>query len=277
MHGVEAHPEFARGEQVANGAEVEQLLHQLGVVGDGIDHLDGHPAKGGLAQPVDLDIVCFEDGVRGYFPGMGEDRLGDLFRRRTAVGSVVFDAEVLVRTTGIMAGRQDDPPERLVLADDTGRRRRRQDTALAHQDPAETVGRRHPEDDLNGFVVVVAAIAAENQRLATIAFEGIENRLNEILQVVRLLENLHFLTKPGGSRLLTPERFCLNSLDSHLEIPLWPRITRECRPENYQEVSCFASREHILPQLKYNFKINGLAVQSGAPPSRVAKMWFSFA
>jgi hypothetical protein len=41
LHAVEAHREAA-AEQLADGVEVEQALHQLGVVGDRVDHLHLH-------------------------------------------------------------------------------------------------------------------------------------------------------------------------------------------------------------------------------------------
>ena len=65
-----------------------------------------------------------------------------------------------------MAGRQDDAAERLVLADDVGGGRRRQDAALPDQHRAEAIGRGHADRDLDDLAVVVAAVAADHQRLA---------------------------------------------------------------------------------------------------------------
>ena len=41
VHGVEAHAEAAARQQRPNGGEVEERLHERGVVGDGVDDLHG--------------------------------------------------------------------------------------------------------------------------------------------------------------------------------------------------------------------------------------------
>ena len=101
-------------EQRRDALEIEQLRHQLLVVGDRIDDLDRGIAEPGLAQS--------SRGRGPPRPGSGThriccvraiDRLGDLLGRRPAVPDVVLDAEVAVRAAGIVAGRQDQPAERL--------------------------------------------------------------------------------------------------------------------------------------------------------------------
>ena len=53
---------------------------------------------------------------------------------------------------------------------------------------------------------MIAAIAADHQRGPAQAFERVEHRLHEVLQVVRLLEDLDFLAQAGGARALILER-----------------------------------------------------------------------
>ena len=121
VHGVERHAEAAL-EHRADRVEIEQRLHQFGIVGDRIDHLDRHAARLDGADRVEVDRADVGDLVARDRLGAGEDRVGDLFRRRAAIADIVLDAEILVRAAGIVAGRQDDAAEGLVFADDIARR-----------------------------------------------------------------------------------------------------------------------------------------------------------
>ncbi len=56
VHRVEQHAEPAAGEQRAQGVEVEQSLHERGVVRDGIDHLHAHVAQRVLAVAVERHV-----------------------------------------------------------------------------------------------------------------------------------------------------------------------------------------------------------------------------
>ncbi len=121
---VEHHAELsalvAAAEQRADLVEVEQAFHQLGIVGDRIDDLDRHAFQLGRAQPVEVDIRRFHRAVFGDLAGPLEYRVGDPLRRRAAVAGIVLDAEIAVGAALVVAGRQDDAAERLVLADDVG-------------------------------------------------------------------------------------------------------------------------------------------------------------
>ena len=61
--------------------------------------------------------------------------------------------------------------------------------SLPDHHPAEAIGRRHADRHLHHLRVVVAAVAADHQRLARKAFERIEDRLDEVLGIMRLLED----------------------------------------------------------------------------------------
>jgi hypothetical protein len=65
----------------------------------------------------------------------------------------------------------------------------RQDAALPHQHAAYAVGSRHPENDLDRLAVVVAPVAAQHQRAAGGRGDGVEHRLDEVLQISRRLEH----------------------------------------------------------------------------------------
>src|SRR5690606_42119813 len=57
---------------------------------------------------------------------------------------------------------------------------------------------------------------ADHQRLAAIARHRVEDRLDEILDVVLLLEDRHLLAKAGGPWLLVCVRCCFYYLDHPL-------------------------------------------------------------
>ena len=214
-HGVEAHA-VAGGEPGAHGVEVEELLHQLGVVGDRVDHLDRHAAERARAERVEVDVLArVFDAVLGNLQAARVDRLGELLRGGAAVRCVVFDAEVALRPARVVAGRQDQAPERGAAADDGAHRRRRQQPAAAHQHLGKAVGRRHAQDGAHRDAVVEAAVAAQHQGLALVPGQGVEHRLDEVLEVVRLLEDGDLLAQSGGAGALAGEGAGGDGLDAH--------------------------------------------------------------
>ncbi len=186
--------------------EIEQALHQLGVVLHRVDHLDRHAAGLDRANAREVDVADIGDLVFADLLGVGEDGVGDLFRRRAAIADIVFYAEILVRTAGIVAGRQHQAAKGLVFADDVGGRRRGQNTVLADHHLAETVGGGHGDRLLDHLEIEVAAVAADHQRLALKPFQRVEHRLDEVFRVVLLFEHRHFLAQAGCAGLLVGSR-----------------------------------------------------------------------
>ena len=205
VHGVEAHAE-AGSEQRADGVEVEQRAHQRGVIGDGVDDLDARAFDPHLAERVEIDIRRVDRLVGRNGLGVGENRVGDLLGRRAAVADIVLDAEIALRAAGIVAGGEDDPAVGADRADQRRDRRRRQDAALADDDAAEAVGDGDAHDGLDRLAIVIAPVAAGHQRLAGKAFERIEDRLDEVLDVVRLPEHRRLLAQARGAGLLVEIR-----------------------------------------------------------------------
>jgi hypothetical protein len=212
MHRIEAHAESA-GEHVADHVEIEKLLHQRLVVGDRIEDLDTHAVELAGPDPVERDIGRIGDQVAFDLLGFGEDRFGDLLGRRPSIGDVVLDAEIAVGSAGIVARRKHDAAEGLVLADDIGGGGRREEPALSDQHAPEAIGRRHLDRGLDHFAIMEAPVAANHQRLALEAFERIEDRLDEVLGIVLLLEGRHFLAQAGSAGLLVGEGLRGDSLD----------------------------------------------------------------
>jgi hypothetical protein len=78
-------------------------------------------------------------------------------------------------------------------------------SALADDHPAEAIGRRHADRRLDHGAVVVAAVAADHQRLPLAPVQHVEHGLDEILGIMRLLEDLDLLAQAGGAGLLIVE------------------------------------------------------------------------
>ena len=201
VHGVEAHTE-TRLEQGAQRVEVEQALHQLGIIGHGVDDFDLDAANFEGAQLVEIDRIDIGDLVGRDHLAAGIDRIRQLLGRWAAIFGIVLDAEILMRAAGIVACRQDEATESLALADQVGGGGRRQDAALPHHHATEAVGDRHGDHLLDHLAIVEAAVAADDQRLASETLERIEHRLNEVLDIVRLLEDGHLLAQARRARLL---------------------------------------------------------------------------
>ena len=83
------------------------------------------------------------------------------------------------------------------------------------QHPAEAVGRGHPDHLLDDLAVVVAAVAADHEGLALEALEAVEDRLDEVLDIVRLLEHRDLLAQARGAGLLVGERLGRDRDDRH--------------------------------------------------------------
>ncbi len=218
VHGVEGHAEAA-GKERADGVEVEEGLHQRRVVVHRIDHVDAHAAVGLEADLVEVEVGGDQDAVFVDHPRAREDRLGDALWRGTAIPDVVLDAEVLGRPAGIMAGRQDDATEGAAVADEVARGRGREEAALPDQHPAEAVGGGHLQGDLDDLAVEVAPVAADHQRLALEALEAVEDRLDEVLHVVGLLEMRHLLAQARSAGLLVQIGGGGDGLDVHALLP----------------------------------------------------------
>ena len=221
MHRVKTHFE-AGGEQSADRVEVEQRLHQRRIFGDGVDDGDLGALDPGHADRIEIDDGRIGDSVMVDRLGVHKHRVGDFLRRGSAVADIVFDAEVAVRAAGIVACRQDDPAIGGASANEAGHRRRREDAALADNDMAKAVGGGDLDDLLDRFAVVIAPVAADDQNLASETLQRVENRLHEVLDIVRLLEDRHLLAQAGGARLLVGIRRGFDGAD-HLErsLPAW--------------------------------------------------------
>ena len=89
VHGVEAHAEDSGVEELMYGIEVEEGLHQLGVVGHWVDDLDGHPIDLKCSDPIEVHVrgvngeIAVDPG--GAYIDGARHALGELWRDRPVV------------------------------------------------------------------------------------------------------------------------------------------------------------------------------------------------
>mmetsp|Transcript_12216 Transcript_12216/g.32856 ORF Transcript_12216/g.32856 Transcript_12216/m.32856 type:complete len:553 (+) Transcript_12216:728-2386(+) len=212
VHGVVHEREVRACDELLDGLEVEDLAEQGHVIVGTVKHVHtdlvvDHVAAG----PLDVDVgePCANLVLADRF-GVGEDGLCDLLRGRAAVLAVELDAEVLVQAARVVRGGQDETAEgheaALAVPNDGTCRRGAQQAVIADPDVLHAIPHRHLDDDLDGLVVPVAAIATHHQRATleadAIRLEGIEGALHEVLQVVFLHEDLRLLAEAGGAGLL---------------------------------------------------------------------------
>jgi hypothetical protein len=108
VHGIEPHAEAVRLDQCAHGREIEQRVHQVGVVGDRVHDLDLHLAELLVAHMIDIHVRRPCDPVVCDLEAGRVDGAGDRLRCRPAVGDVELDAEIALRTARVVAGREND-------------------------------------------------------------------------------------------------------------------------------------------------------------------------
>ena len=206
MHRVKTHTKHARVEQLMNAVKIENMLHQIGIICNGVDDADLHRVEGDLAQGVDIDIVALQCLILTDAAGVLEDRFGHCLWGGPTVGSIELDAEILIGSGRIVTGGEDDAALGLIFTDHAGGGGCRQQSSLTNDDLADAVGGRHTQDGLYRRPVVIAAIAANHQRSALQIGAAVEDRLDEILKIVRLLEAFDLLTQSGGAGALIGER-----------------------------------------------------------------------
>src|SRR5690606_17767136 len=203
--GIETHAEAAARQQAADEPEVEQSLHQGGIVRHGIDDLDLQRA--GLLRPeaIEVRLRNVRRAELRQRRRRAPDRLGQRLGCLAAVGRVELDAEVAVRPARIVAGRQEEAAGGAVQPDQVRRGGRRQQAVAADDDPRDAVARGDAEQHAERLAIPVAAVTAGNERRARKAAGGIEDRLEEIFQVMRLAEDADFLAQAGGAGTLVRE------------------------------------------------------------------------
>mmetsp|Transcript_18911 Transcript_18911/g.58270 ORF Transcript_18911/g.58270 Transcript_18911/m.58270 type:complete len:443 (-) Transcript_18911:1492-2820(-) len=223
VHRVEDEGKVGSGEQRRlEDVEVENCFEKIQVRRDGVD--DGHADDAGLVGGLDdhvlhrrrvhgREVLAALDGRDGR--RVRVDQIRQLFGRRAAVLAVVLDAKVLLGAARVVRGRQQEGaeallPGRAALADDGGDGRSGRDAVLGEPDAAHAVRGGDLHDDLGGDVVVVAPVAADEERhvlqICAGRFQGRERRLDEVVQVEAVREDFRFFPQTRRSGLLARDR-----------------------------------------------------------------------
>ena len=188
--------------------EVEDAFHQLRVGSSGVDHV--HQQVAVLLVLAQLGQVqlreVLDDLVGGQLLGLLPDLVCDRFWGWSTVGQVVLDTEIVGWTTWIVRSGQDDTTGALfvVRSDDVGGSWRGEDTVVADNEFANAVGGANGSDQLDDFVVIVAAIATNDQSGALGTFwDGFHDGLDEVFGVVGLFhEDLGLLSQARSAWFL---------------------------------------------------------------------------
>src|SRR6185503_1985161 len=93
-----------------------------------------------------------------------------------------------------------------MFANDMGGRRRGEESLASEQHTADAIRRGHPQHRLDDLSVVIAAITTEDERSAPVIPQDVENGLEEVFDIVRLLELSHLLAQAGSAGPLTRDR-----------------------------------------------------------------------
>ena len=141
-------------------------------------------------------MLILDDFILGDGLGVLVNFVRDVLRSGATVRHVVFDTKVVVWSTGVMRGGQEDTTIGLVLPDDVRRGGGRENPVGADDKLGHIVRGGDPDDDLNGLRGEITTIAT-NHQCESFWLDGIENGLHEVLRVV--LSNVNGHQRPAGS------------------------------------------------------------------------------
>ena len=210
----------ARFEEVSKQIEVKNLSHQLKVILNRVDDLHSERVTSSvdvgkieLANGVDATLKVWTNVVLADLSAERVDLVSELSWSWTAIRAVELDTKVGVWTARVVAGGQNDSSICLVLANGARDGRRAHDAILGNNDLADLlVGSAQLQDLGDTFSAKESAITAYDDgdlvsaRLRSELFvDGIEERLNEILHIVGLLEVFGALSETAGASLLVLE------------------------------------------------------------------------
>ena len=210
-HAVHPHPEPGAKHRPDRG-KIEQAFHQRRIIGHRVHHIHHHRPQHLPPDPGQIDILRLDHLVFGNHLGAFKHRLGHRLWCRTTVRHVELHPEILIRPTGVVAGRHDDAAVGLVQPDQVRRRRGGQQRPLPHDHPRRAIGGSHPQDHLRRPVIEIAPVAAQHETLACCP-NHIENRLDKVLQIMPPHEHRGLLAQTRGAGFLPVDRLGGNCVD----------------------------------------------------------------
>ncbi len=108
MHRIDTHCESRRSDEVADTIEVENRLHQRRIITNRVHDPDLHSTHLAKSLAVEIHIGQIGNAIRPQLAAARKYRIGKTVRCRTAVTDVVLDAEIALRSPGVVACRQHD-------------------------------------------------------------------------------------------------------------------------------------------------------------------------
>ena len=124
-----------------------------------------------------------DDFILGDCFGLVEDLVRDILRSGATVRHVVFDTKVIVWSTGVVRGSQEDTTVGLVLPDDIRRGGGRENSVSADDKLGHIVRGGDLDDDLDGLRREITTITTNHER-ESLWLDRIENGLHKVLRVV---------------------------------------------------------------------------------------------
>jgi hypothetical protein len=125
-----------------------------------------------------IEILVLRDRL-----GLFKDFVCDTFGCRATVLHVVLDTKVIVGSTGVVAGGEEDATIRLALADQVGPSGRGENTVLADDELLDAVSGTDLENRLHGLLHEEPAVTADDEGVGD-GVKSIEDCLNEVLGIV---------------------------------------------------------------------------------------------
>mmetsp|Transcript_5870 Transcript_5870/g.14695 ORF Transcript_5870/g.14695 Transcript_5870/m.14695 type:complete len:275 (-) Transcript_5870:159-983(-) len=226
VHRIICHGEVITIKQCLDGVEVKDGLQQIHMIlGRRNDLNDNRAASivrfnGGRSSLSDINLreVC-ADLVALDRRSVSICCLHEVFGSGATVLCVVLDAKILLWASRVVAGSEDESAKRLLphrtTFTDGGRDGRgREQSILANPETLHAIGDTHPDDRLDGLIVVVTPVSSDQKsalrHIGTSRNNSIKYRLDEVVEVVLRHELLGLLTEARSSWLLTADGSRLN-------------------------------------------------------------------
>ena len=188
---------MASKQPFADRGKIKQLLHQRCVVCDRVDDPNVQFAAFRVAGAGQIHQRQLGDSVAAELLAGPEYGFGYLFGGLATARRIELQAEIAIRSAGIVAGSQYESGRGPVLPDYQRCSRRRQQAVLSDDHFANAVCRCDCDDGLYRCGIVVPAVTADDQACALRKFQRIEDRLDEAFEIVRLPEHADLLAQPG--------------------------------------------------------------------------------
>ena len=121
--------------------------------------------------------------VLGNGLGLLKDLVGDVLGSGATVSHIVLDTKVIVRSTRVMRGSQEDATVGLVLPDDVRRGGSGENPIGANDELSYIVRGGNLDDNLDGLWGEITTITANHER-ESLRLDRVEDGLHEVLRVV---------------------------------------------------------------------------------------------